>query len=145
MSRDVIKDCESVFYCSPTAHRDVLAAGDEFAAALSRVSLTSSSMTSDFMFSSKPATRSRSASHRSLSGLFNWMRASSSSRSPLTRRTRTDWSVNGYDIATSVSLPHVAENHKYSHSSGFVDAVNNPRCWKAVGHSPCLARCTAKY
>ena len=41
------------------------------------------------------------------------MRASSSSRSPRSRCRRTDLSGFGYDIATSVSLPHVAENQKY--------------------------------
>ena len=52
----------------------------------SRVPLTSSSMTArDFLYLSKSATRSRSASHRSLIGAFNSMRASSSSPSPRSR------------------------------------------------------------
>ena len=82
---------------------------------LSRVSLTSStSVTACDCFSlSISLTKSRSASHKSCVGNFNWMRASSFSRSPSSRCTRTDWYGAGYVIATSVSLPHVAENVRY--------------------------------
>ena len=81
---------------------------------LSRISLTSNFMTAcDWKSMSKSATRSRSASHRSNDGCFNWMRASSSSRSPRSRCIRTDCSVYGFVIATSVSLPPLAENQLY--------------------------------
>ena len=78
----------------------------------SRVPLTSSSVTAcDLLSSSQSATSRRSASHRRCHGFFSRMRASSSSRSPRSRCT--DTSVT-WDIATSVSLPLVAQNRQYS-------------------------------
>ena len=46
-----IIDCKPVVHCAPPDHIDVLTGGDQFAAASSRVSLTSSSMMApDFLY-----------------------------------------------------------------------------------------------
>ena len=78
----------------------------------SRVSLTSSSMTACDCSLSKSATKSRSASHRSKLGQFNWLRESSSAyRRAVDARAQNCHSAR--ITATSVSMPHVAENQRY--------------------------------
>lgn len=80
---------------------------------LSCVPFTSSFVT-ELVFESlcNPTAKSRSENHRSLSGLCISMRAIRSSRSPSSRCIRTSFFLL-YDMATSVWLPLVAENHVY--------------------------------
>ena len=107
----LIRDCEPLVHCTPTPHNNTLAAGDELAAAFeSRAAQFELCDGVRPMSSSHSETSRRSASHRRGSGFFSRMRASSSSRSPRSRRT--DTSV-AWDIATSVSLPLVAQYRQY--------------------------------
>ena len=82
------------------------------------VSFTRSSMTAcDYVSSLHLVASSRSASHMRYKGMFKSTRANSCSWLTRSRCTRTDWSRFGdfgYVIATSISLPLVAENHLYA-------------------------------
>ena len=86
-----IKDCEPLVHCTPTPHTNALAAGDELAAAFeSRAAHFE--LCDGVRFVVARPTRRRADDQRATGGrcgFFSRMRASSSSRSPRSRRTDT--------------------------------------------------------
>ena len=89
-----IKDYDSVVYCKKSVHIDVLAGDDEFAAAFeSRVAHFE--LYDGVRLLLSVGDEESISEHRSNEGNLNWMRASSSSRSPRSRCTRTDSSELG--------------------------------------------------